>query len=260
MRRIKYFFKNYKYDIIATISAIILVFVSQKFKNYFWISFIIIFIFLLAIIYLRARNKDFYFISLTNRKQKDDWIGRGGFNYDRVDRCFYITESESGFIYSNCLTWSNYTMSFEFKIVKTCLGVIIRAVNLSNYVMLQITPNGFRPHIRINGGWKVWEAKDVELEFKKGLSIDRWYGGGISCEGNSIKIKVFDINTKESIFDRVWDIKENILVFHYKEDVNNNGITTKIPFSVNLEYGSIGFRNDGSEKALVKNVLIEKNG
>ena len=31
-----------------------------------------------------------------------------------------------------------------------------------------------------------------------------------------------------------------------------------IPFPISLEYGSIGFRNDGDENALIKEVLIKK--
>jgi len=45
--------------------------------------------------------------------------------------------------------------------------------------------------------------------------------------------------------------------FTFKKD-ENDAAPLHIPFPINLEYGTIGFRNSGSEKALVRYVLIEK--
>jgi hypothetical protein len=192
---------------------------------------------------------------LTKRKNKDDWIGRGIFEYTRTENCFLITNSDPGYIYSKCLIWSDYKFSFEFKIIKKCLGAILRAVNLSNYVMLQITPSGIRPHIRINGGWKWWECSEVNLDFENRLSSDKWYTCLFSCEKGSINIKLFD--GKNKIFDREWNIPQGSLVFQFKKDEQDLS-PINIPFPINLEYGSIGFRNWDDEKALIKNILIEK--
>jgi hypothetical protein len=177
------------------------------------------------------------------------------FEYKRTEKSFLITNSESGYIYSRSLTWSDYKVSFDFKILKTCLGAILRAVNLSNYVLLQININGIRPHIRVSGGWFWREAKDANLSFNSDLSLDKWYKCILSCEKVSINIKLFD--NKNKIFDREWDIPQGSLVFDFKRDENDTN-PAKIPFPITLEYGSIGFRNAGEEKALVRNLLIEK--
>ncbi len=272
--RFKYFLKRYKYDLITAISALALWLISDivpsfkenqlsltvlKIKIVITLSSVLkIVIALLSIFiisYLRTRDKDFYFISLTQRKHKDDWMGKGNFEYERTHNCFSITKSESGYIYSKCLTWSDYEFSFKFKIIKDCIGVIVRAVNLSNYVMLQIRQNGIRPHIRINGGWKPWEPNEANMVFTESLSLDKWYMCILSCDKGSVNIKLLYNN--HPIFERQWSIPEGNLIFQFKkEDEKDKSID--IPFPINLEYGSIGFRNSGNEKAFVKDVLIQK--
>lgn len=252
---IYYFILNYWKDIIAAISAIISII-----AKFIWpqqnivISISIIFASLIVIIYLRSKEREFYPISLTNRKDKDDWIGNGNFEYSIINKCFFITNADSGYIYSKCLTWSNYKYDFEFKILNKVIGVVVRAVNLSNYVMLQIGYNGIRPHIKVNGGWRVWEISEANLCFEKILVPDKWYKCIILVEKNSINIKLLD--GKNIIFNREWEIPSK-LIFSFRKDENDQN-PIKILLPINLEYGSIGFRNCGDEKALIKNILIKK--
>jgi hypothetical protein len=121
--------------------------------------------------------------------------------------------------------------------------------------MLQIGRTGIRPHIRINGGWCVWESKEVDLTFKE-LSLDHWYKCRLSCDKGSIGIEFINGN-KEQVFNRQWNLPVGNVVFIFKRDDNDN-TPVNIPLPINLEYGSIGFRNSGSEQSLIKNVLIEK--
>ncbi|MFA5199902.1 MAG: hypothetical protein WC442_03220 [Candidatus Omnitrophota bacterium] len=253
----KYFYREYKRDLFITLFAILSTVTSflLKPKMQFSLSLIIIFVSLIIIIYFRVKEKDFYFISFKKRENKDDWTGKGYFDYLRTERCFLISDSDSGYIYSKSLTWSDYRVSFEFKIFRDCLGIILRAVNLSNYAMLQIKTYGIRPHVRVNGGWFVLEAKDVNLSFKDELSLDKWYKCFLSCEKGSINIKIFD--KKDKLFDRNWDIPQGNLYFDFKKDENDSN-SIKIAFPINLEYGSVGFRNAGTEKALVQSLLIER--
>lgn len=260
--RFKYFLKSYKYDLITAVLALILLLISDVIP-YFKanqsvtsvLRGVIILLSAFIVIYLRSRDKDFYFISLTQRKHKDDWMGKGNFEYERTHNCFSITKSESGYIYSKCLTWSNYELSFKFKIIKDCLGVIVQAVNLSNYAMLQIRQNGIRPHIRINGGWKPWESDEANMVFNKSLSLDKWYMCILSCDKGSVNIRLLDDD--HSVFERQWTIPEGSLMFKFKKE-DEEDKSTDIPFPINLEYGSIGFRNDRDEKAFVKDILIQK--
>lgn len=256
---IYYFVRNYKFDfwtsIFAFISILITFIFSSNANLRMIISFIIIVISLIAIIYLRSRDKEFYFIGLKNRKDKDNWIGKGDFQFERIHQCFSITNAEAGYIFSKCLDWNNYKFRFEFKITNACIGAVVRAINLSNYVMLQIREDGIRPHVRINGGWKFWEHPDAHLTFQENLSLDLWYECLISCENENINIKIY--RNKIRIFNRDWRIPSGALMFAFaSRERDPNAVN--IPFPIELNYGSVGFRDSGNEKALIKNILIEK--
>jgi hypothetical protein len=147
-------------------------------------------------------------------------------------------------------------MSLDFKIVTRCLGVIVRAVNLSNYAMLQIEHNGIRPHIRINGGWAIWEPKDVSLEFASTLSLDQWYRLFVTCDKDVVDIVLME-NGGSILFERKWVIPRGWTKFLLGEE-KDSPIPNQIPFSINLDYGTVGFRNYGNEQALIKNVFIQK--
>lgn len=259
MKKLRYSLRSNRIDIfgflLAIGSALIAYRYAQNQQLLLIFGILIPFILLTIVIYSKIKDKPFYFISLTDRKEKDDWIGRGQFEYSRVNNCFQITKADPGCIYSKCLNWDNYKYGFDFKIRKACLGVILRAVNLSNYIMMQITEKGVRPHIRINGAWTVWESESVNLVFPKNLLLESWYKCEFVCDKETINVRIYNENKK--ILDREWEIPQGSLTFPFKREENDPKPIT-IPFAINLEYGSVGFRNSGNEKALVKNVLIEK--
>lgn len=257
----KYFFRRNKIDFTTLLTAITLYLLAYLYtedpKVLLALSIIVTLVSALVIIYTRLRERDFHFISLTKRKHKDQWIGRGTFEYDKTKKCFRITQSEAGFIFSKCLTWSDYKYEFHFQILKKSVGAIVRAVNLSNLVMLQIFDYGIKPHVRINGAWNAWDPFKEKLDFTEKLNIDKWYRCLIQCCKDSLNIRIFEEDQKEHIFDREWKIPHGSIIFALKKDEEGEP-THKIPFSINLEYGTVGFRNCGSESALVKDVLVEK--
>jgi len=259
MKRIYYFALTLKYEALTFIGGIILAALTFRYvsdpKTLLVTSIIISTITLFAIIFIRLRERSFIFSSLTWRRDKSPWIGYGEFELFNAQKSFVLTNADPGYIHSGCLTWTDYQFNFDFKIANKCLGVIVRAVNLSNRVMLQITSTGIRPHIWINGGWNVWESKDVKLSFNEELSLDRWYRCRVTCEKDNIIIRL--CYKKKTIFDRLWTIPKGSLDFIFKVR-EEEGKTVKFPFPINLEYGSVGFRNWMDEKAFVKNVLINK--
>jgi len=215
----------------------------------------------MIIVYSKTSERDFYFVRLRGLRGKEDWIGDGTFQYERLHDAYSISNSDSGFIFSKCLTWSDYFLEFDFKILKSSLGVILRGTNLSNLVMLQIVENGVRPHIRVNGFWKAWEAADAKLEFKSPLNLDAWYHARLECDKSRIHILIYD-KDEVLVFDRVWRIPSGQMTFSYQPPKEagllTQSIISSIPFAINLEYGTVGFRNNGEETALVRDVLIEK--
>lgn len=256
MKRAYFFFIKYQIEFLTFIFALLLSLASFSFftdpNKQLTASVAVILASLLVIILTRYKEKSFIYSALTWRSDKTKWIGYGDFDLSKAKGSFMLTNADPGFIYSNCLNWTNYFIEFDFQIGTNCLGVILRAVNLSNYIMLQVTTSGIRPHIRINGGWAVWEAKQVNLD--NNLSLDKWYHAKITCENSEIFIQLYDNNQK--IFDRVWKMPTGNLVFNFKKDEKDPGVN--IPFPINLEFGSAGFRNFGYEKAFIKSVLIQK--
>ena len=120
MKSILYAFKHFKFDILTSFSTIGLVLLAfllwQNQLTLMVTSVLMVTIFLLIIIYLKVKEKDFYFISLTKREDKEDWIGDGKFEYSRVSKCFQVTQASPGCIYSKCLNWNDYKYVFEFKL------------------------------------------------------------------------------------------------------------------------------------------------
>jgi len=253
---IKYFIKKYIRELLTAgfaIVSVIVGFIYRGLQISVWLSLSMVFISLLMFIYLKSRERDFHYVSFAKRKDKDDWLGKGEFDYDRNNNCFSITNADPGYIYEKTLYWSNYKYELEFKIIHSCIGVVVRAINLSNCIMMQIGQEGVRPHIKINGMWKAWEAIDSSLTYDKPLALDKWYKCILICEQDIIKIKIYDLINL--IFDREWNIPKGALIFMFKNEQQQE-IT--VPFAINLEYGAIGLRNWGEEKALMKNIIVEK--
>lgn len=256
----KYFLKRNKVEFFTFIFAILGYSTSYMFIEnpgvVFILGIVITIISLLTIVYSKGNERDFYFLPLKKSGEKEDWMGDGKFGYERVHDAFVITKSDSGFIFSKSLTWSDYFINFEFKILQSSLGVILRATNLSNLIMMQIFSDKIKPHIRINGFWKWWDEQEVNLNFEKNLSSDNWYKCSLYCDKRFIKINIYTIDG-EIVFDREWQIPSGNISFSYPNHKNSE-LTPSIPLSINLEYGTFGFRNNDNEKAIIRNVLIEK--
>jgi hypothetical protein len=260
--RIRYFFRKNKLEIRAFIFAAIGYCTAYVFSDQpgwrLTISVAVTLTATIIVVYSKTRDRDFYFLPLQGPNEKDDWMGEGTFQYERIQNSYIITKSYSGFIFSKSLTWSDYLFDFEFKILNVSIGAIVRATNLSNLVMLQIFDNGIKAHIRVNGLWKDWDPATANLQFSNKLDLDHWYRCRLECDKRSIRIRLHDMAGSQK-FDREWIIPQGIIAFQIL-DASPEGQITRgaIPFPINLEYGTIGFRNDGMEKSAVRNVLIDK--
>lgn len=262
--RLRYFTRKHKTDIISTIAAVIGSLLAYKFAQQpgtrLTYSILVVLTFSIINIYLRTRERDFYFIPLRGRKEKDDWAGEGKFDYDKVNDAYIITNSYSGFIFTKALTWSDYKLEFDFKIDHASVGAIVRATNLSNLIMFQIFPYGVKAHIRINGFWLAWEPQQTQLKFGSDLNLNHWHKCILHCNKGSIHIVV--VAPQGEVLSRDWQIPTGPLLFtpQLPKEMESRGNVPLIgiPFPINLEYGTIGFRNDGAERAAVRNVLVEK--
>jgi hypothetical protein len=271
----RYFFRRNYIELLTAFFAVagygVNYYLVQQPERSFFINVTITFIAMLVFIYSKTRERDFYFMTLRRTKDKQDWIGDGTFQYERTQNAYVVTNARAGVIFPKCLIWSDYKLNFEFKILKTSLGVIVRATNLSNLVTLQIKETGIKAGIRVNGFEQSWEPKDANLEFEKELNPDKWYVGSIKCDKGSIGIRIFEWielpdpkdpsetrREEKMIFDRVWKIPSGNIDYNVGDGLVWEIMKGIIRFPINLDYGTFGFFNDGVDNALVKDVLIEK--
>lgn len=266
---VKIFIKKYKYEFIALSVDILLIIASFIYFNNqkaaFILSFIVVLLSTFMIIYLKTKDKDFYFMPFNKPGQDKDWVGRGTLKFVHNESCYEITDSDVGFIFPKTSVWDDYKYEFDFKVVNKCIAWIVRAVNLSNYVMFQCGFNGINPHIRLNGEWIVMHHgdSDVKMTFERDLSRDTWYKATITCEKRSMRIKIYDYSSKKIIFDRHWRMPDSLSVKFPKRKIANESSATDNDYvimnqNIDFDFGSVGIRNWGDERGFMKNIYIEK--
>jgi hypothetical protein len=260
-KKISIFFKTYKYEIIVFLVNLTTAYIAFIFRDILILFLSFIFIFILSfilVIYFRTSDKDFYYLPLDKPGQEKDWVGRGIWKYVRSEKCFEITKSHVGFIFPKTFLWDDYSFEFDFKIVNRTCAWIVRAVNLSNYIMLQCAFEGINPHIRLDGEWlvKSHSDKDVNLTFREQLEPDKWYRAKVMCEKRSIRISIID--AERTIFDRHWVIPDT-LAFVYKFKVEEGRQEEKIlQRPIDFDFGAIGFRNSGDERGFIRDVHVQR--
>lgn len=260
----------YKYEIIVFAVDVLLIFISFIFINQikliFLISSLILVLSLFIVVYFRTNDKDFYYLPLNKPGQDKDWSGRGTFKFIHNEHCYEITNSGVGYIFPKTVLWDDYKYEFDFKIINKCMTWIVRAVNLSNYVMFQCTFDGINPIIRLSGEWiiKKHTDSDVNMTFGKKLNLDAWYRGIVICEKRSIRIAIYDYKDTKIIFDRHFIIPEGIKVKFLKEKLKDDQEKTEaneyveLYQSIDFDFGAIGIRNWANERGLIKEIYIEK--
>ena len=65
----------------------------------------------------------------------------------------HVTDSELGGITKSGQLWTDYKFEFDALIVNDRIGWIVRAQDLFNCYMIQLTPTQIRPHVRVGGLW-----------------------------------------------------------------------------------------------------------
>jgi hypothetical protein len=175
-----------------------------------------------------------------------NWDFKGNWRIPEKKTLLVTGPDDSGGITKVGAQWENYTFSFKARIIRDCLGVIIRAQDLDNYFMFQIRTDKIRPHRRVavpmipvptqqqpqegtpqiqpiqfNVGWQVFDPPTP-----LNRTLNTWFNCRITIRGESICIRIDDEIVLQS---------ESFL---------------KIPT------GKVGFRNAGAEEALVKNVKV----
>ena len=181
-----------------------------------------------------------------NWDYKGSWdsISRGGLS---------VTQSEIGDITRVGHLWTDYSFEFTTVIVTPvikhqCIGWIVRAQDLSNYYMIQLTRTEVRPHLRFRGKWISVPGKKYGLAIdskEHGLSIEPKELIRIRTEVKGLEIHV-QVNNKE---------------IYHKEDFFSMRFINKefqlVPFEPGVEpvpffiAGRVGFRMAGPENGSI---------
>lgn len=259
MDKLGAFLRQYKNDILTVIVNITLIIVALPYSAInpsiiLFVSTLVLIFSFFVIVYFRTRDKDFYFRSMDSSGFEKEWTGIGKFNYITSERCFEITNSDSGYIFPKTILWDDYIYTSEFKISTISIGYIVRATNLSNCIMLQFFEDRIKFHVRRTAQWIFIN----ELIFDEKLSKDHWHTVRIYCEKRSIRINIKQKN--QTMFDQHWIIPDTVnFIFNngeITEDGKLKGISTVQ--QIDYDFGAIGVRNSGEERAFIKNITIEK--
>ena len=243
---------GHKIEVIVFVVSIVAIILSYIFNKFSLILPITAFVVALVVLFLRFfEDRDYiYYLPLKNRKEKNSWFGRGLWGHDRSKNIYYISESPNGFIFSKCLLWDNYYVSFDFMLVqpKNVCGFVLRARGLSDYIMLQCGCDRIVPHVRHNHKWDKEIITSSSINHINNLKSGLWYKAEITC--NNYTISYCIKNKKEIMANNSWEIPVKDVL-----NKDGSGFNTDL-YSYN--YGTIGFRCDGKEKSYIKNLLIER--
>ncbi len=176
---------------------------------------------------------------------QSNWDFEGQWRIPEKGTLLVTGPQDAGGITKVGVQWENYTFSFKARIIRDCLGVVVRAQDLSNYYMFQIRIDSIRMHrraaipmiskeieqqeqptsqmqlIKFNIGWQIFDPPTP-----LNRTLNGWFDFRITVRGESVLIYIDD------------------------------NLALQTDSFLKIPTGKVGFRNYGSEEALVKNVKV----
>lgn len=153
-----------------------------------------------------------------------------------------VTGSDAGGITKQGAFWENYEFTCRARILCRCLGVVVRAHDLDNYYMFQIQSDRIVPHRRVAvpsvlggslpalGGIQhvvqVFPAWQVFPERPLNQPLSGWFSVRVRVRGRAVWLYL------------------------------NDELVIQDPALLENAAGRIGFRNCGTEEALVRDVRV----
>lgn len=145
-----------------------------------------------------------------------------------------VTQSELGGITKVGHLWKDYRFEFSGVIVNDRIGWIVRAQDVLNCYMIQLTPTLVRPHLRIQGMWKVL------FEHEHKLPIGPKEPMTIRTEVRGLEVRVY-VNDKEVYYNNELFSMKFIPV--KSEEAEKEQMLVVPAFTT----GRVGFRMAGQE-------------
>lgn len=183
-----------------------------------------------------------------------NWDFRGAWHVGS-DNTLVVTGSPDGGLTKVGSLWENYSFSFQAKILQTCVGVVVRARDLDNYYMFQVTQNRIIPHRRVALPVHVQPPVAAETQ--------------ASTPAQPSSMQVVPVP-----YVVVWQVMQDIAVslpqplttwFDVNVVVHGEAVRIEIDGAPVFEQqallqnatGKVGFRNDGSESAMIRHVRVQ---
>ena len=163
------------------------------------------------------------------------WHYEGGWTIPKRGE-IRVTQSPSGGMTRVGQLWTDYSFEFTGVLEHEVIAWIVRAQDLSNYYMIQLTPTQIRPHLRYLDQWIYFQNTDHQLTIQANHPIR------VRTEVRNIEIRVF-VNGKE--------IYNNEKLFGTKFIALKDEETSKTLRAVVPAFttGRVGFRQAGNERA-----------
>lgn len=162
-----------------------------------------------------------------------------------------VTGSDEGGITKVGALWENYTLSFKTRIISDCLGVIVRAQDIHNYYMFQISPDKIRPHRRVAVPVIIDEVKKQNKEGTPQPRPINYFIGWQTDEVNP-DFKQVPLNPK---LDGWFNVRVVVRGQSVRIYIDDNLVLQRSSF-LQIPYGKVGFRNHGSEEAYIRDVKV----
>jgi len=246
----------------------------------FWIFIYLVIKFLLALVVKLWRYFEKNEYELSFRNWPKEWIIQGGVHLENHNENpqLEVAFSNSGALIKE-KKWKDFEIKFELIFPKDnpnqesrVLGMIFRAKDLENYLMVQIMARRqknedyniiVKPHIRYFGNWEVFDLQKEDMlgtirhnSTTKSLKV--------CMQVKDLFANVFINNTH--VYN--WTIPSNteVNLIQHGERLGNNSDNQKskgkgglVPeISFRNSYGKIGFRVYPGERAIVRNLKIKK--
>jgi hypothetical protein len=165
-----------------------------------------------------------------------------------------ITNSEIGGLAIPCLSWTDYELQFDTRIMNQCTTWLMRASSLNDCFMIQITPELIRPHFRASGLWQLVSSEPHGLPIK----IGEWFSIRTLVRGAWVTVYI-TLNGKEHLVyqKRILGTRPPMSVHVQLGDPENGEKYSQI-LVVSARIGSFGFRFSGVESAQFRNIKTYK--
>jgi hypothetical protein len=192
---------------------------------------------------------------------KDDFRQNLTKNWDYVGRWqlvgrneLLVTESDMGGITKVGQLWTDYRFEFDALIVNDRIGWIVRAQDLFNYYMIQLTPTLIRPHLRLGGGWILLPERPHSLTIQN----NQWIHIVTEVRGSEVRVQ---IDEREAYFSSdIFSMK----FFQITQQPGGNVVTlvsnpqpntTIVP---SFTTGRVGFRMWGTEEGRIRKCRVRR--